>query len=375
LRRLNIDQGYLANARSDIYQVEFQFKQAGDSVPPNEATQRQRAYVSTLYAHGESAKHGHIQFIAVDPPSWFLNAGDASGKVYRGKISDVIKRVVDDYSDGITIEVGESRDSTHNRWWMMRQDPKTFILSMLDWASAVSAKKSQWIVEVDDRTMRVQEQADIQSQNMGLYTYNAERGKDSIVAWELLADNALSVVNSKLVTQGMSAVSGQYLDLIQDPMELATVAKDSTAPKERLKAKVGPNQSFTKPPDAKPEHATVVGWSSIPAIPEAYSAGDIGKPYSDYIDGRARTMFLNMAPMAMRAKFRVVGHGVYSSGRGLGSNTITVNWMDADQTPYFMAGNWIVTGFHHIARIGRLWITDLYCSRLDWDANATAVPK
>lgn len=365
IKRLLIEQEYFKKARSQIFRCQFRLKWRGTE---DNQTYLQSAHIIALQATGGSADAAEIEFIGVDPPSWYLNAGDASGAAYKGSVSDVIAQVVSEYAPNVTLEHSETDDSKDNRWWMMGMDPKSFIQSLLDWSCALTKNKTQWIVAMDDTYMQIMAQDEMPSENVAFYT-GANMGKRAgdIREWELVADNALSIVNAKLVTQGVSTVSGQWLDMDTEPDKC--VVKDSNTDK-KYKASTSSKKSFTKPPDGGPPD---IGFTAITSVPEVGSAGDIGKKYSDYIDGRPRAMFLNMANMVMRCRFRVIGHGVYYGGIGLGVNTITVQWMDADGVPFFLSGNWIVYGFDHIYLEGE-WTTDVYCARLDYDAAAVAVP-
>lgn len=366
LKKFLIELEYFRKARSTVFRATFRLRWPDT----DNQTPWQVAYVISLHAEGATADLGTLRFTAIDPPSWHLNAGDASGKVYRGKTSDAIKQVVQDYAPGIGLDITSTTDSDRNQWWMMRQDPKTFISSMLDWSCSLTPRQTQWIVSMDGTDMRIKEQAEISSDNVGFYRGpHRNTAEPHVQNWEVLADNALSLVNTKLVTQGISAISGQYLDRITDAGEQKLFVKDARTP-NKYKARASVEKAFTKPPDAGPPR---VGWTAIHGIPEVYSAGDLGKKYDEYIDGRPRAMWLNMANMVQRVRFSVLGHGIYYNCEGLGTNTITIQWLDIDNNPFFLAGNWIIYGFWHQFRPA-IWLTHLYCARFDWDAAAIAVP-
>lgn len=365
-KKLLIDAEYLLRARSNVFRCRFRLKWPG----ADNATVLQTAHITSLRATGTDADKADLEFMGIDPPSWFLNTGDSSGRAYRGKVSSVISQVIADYAPGITATVSETTDSDANTFWMMRMDPKTFITSLMDWSSSLTRNKTQWFIGVNNNTMYVKEQADIKSENVGFYM-GPHGGKEAAVIrqWELLGENAMSIMNSKLVTQGISAVSGQFVDRVTDAAQAIAYVKDSNTPK-KYKAKVDASKSYTAPPDGGPQR---VGWTVVPAIPELYSAGDIGRRYSDYLDGRARALWLHVINMTMRCRFRTIGHGTYSSSLGLGTNTVTVQWLDVDGKPFLLSGNWIVYGFEHIY-VTSMWQTDIYCARLDHDAVAVPVP-
>jgi len=366
LKRFLVELQYFRQARAAILKASFRLSWPGtDNVTP-----WQTAYIIDMDATGSDADIGHLKFTGVDPPSWFLNCGDASGKVYSGRISQAIKQCVADYAPDIALDITDTTDSDQNKWYMMRQDPKTFISSLLDWSSSLTPRRGQWIVTTDDTDMAIKEQLDIPSNNVGFYHGpRGPGGNAHIIDWEMLANNALSIMATKLVASGISAVSGQYLDRVTDAAQATVFAMDSLT-SSKYKANVGEEKAFAKPPEGGPP---TVGWTAIQSIPEVYSAGDIGKRYDSYIDGRARLLYLNMLNMVQRARFQVFGHGIYYNCRGLGTDTVTIDWLDIDKRPFFLAGNWILYGYWHKFVPGQ-WFTHLYCARLDWNALATAVP-
>lgn len=366
-----IDEGYLEETRTKPVTIKFQLLQGPDGKFPETATRSQTAVVMSLQAIGGPADIANVELIAIDPPSWYLNRGDASGLSFKGRVDQVVKQVVEFYAPGINVEVGRTTDSEYNRWWMMRQDPKTFLSSLADWSSAITQRKTQWLFQMDGERLIIKEQGAMPSKQRGFYRYFSG-GIDTIRSVDIKADNALSLVQSMLVTAGTAAVSGHYLDRITDPRKRKVYVKDSTTSDKQI-ARVNSEQSFTKPEES---YNSVAGWSAVTSIPEPYSAGDLGLQYDDYIDGRARGMWLNMTNALLRACFRVIGHGEWSSTEGLGVDTVFIKWTAgrrAEGKEYWWAsGTWLVYGFHHVVSLGE-WYTDLYCSRFDHDAAAKKV--
>ncbi len=275
-----IKEGYFKEARNRPIQIKFQILAHSKGVYPGSATRLQTAIMLALDVKGEASDIAFIEFVAIDPPSWYLNMGDASGAVWKGRVDQVIKQVINQYAPLVQADVGKTVDSDQNKWWMLRQDPKTFLSSLMDWSSSITQQKTQWLIEVDGYSMTVKEQAAFTSRQRAFYRYFADRDIDTIQKVSLRADNALSVVQTKLVTAGLAAISGQYLDKITDEGEQKVFAKDSNTENKQI-AKTNDSQSFVKPPDAGP---TQVGWSAVTAIPEIYSAGDLGLRYDEYID-------------------------------------------------------------------------------------------
>lgn len=368
-----VEEGYFRETRTRPVFVQFQIKAGSDGKFPNSATRVQTAIMLELKADGGAPDEGLLEFIAMDAPSWYLNMGDASGRVWKGRVDQVISQVVEQYAPGVTAEVGRTTDSPQGRWYMMRQDPKTFISSLLDWSSSITQKKTHWLVASDGLDLIIKEQGQIASKQRAFYRFMENQDHDTVLHWEFLSDNALSVVQSKLVTQGLSTVSGQYFDKITDEAERIVFAKDTNTTNKQI-ARVKEDRTFTKPPDAGPPR---VGWSSISAIPEYHSSGDIGLRYDEYVDGRARGLWLNMMNALVRVKLECLGHGEWSDCRGLGVDTAFVRWTsdpgsDGADKYWWMTGNWIVYGFHHRVSRGK-WYTDVYCARFDHDAVSKRV--
>lgn len=367
-----IKNGYFTGSRTKPVPVQFQILSGIDGKFPQSATRSQTAILTSLHADGDSADKSELQFVAIDPPSWHLNCGDGFGGVFKGRVDEVIRQVVEKYAPSVNLDIDRTVDSQHNKWWMMRQDPKTFINSFLDWSSAITQQKTNWILASDGYNFSIKEQAALTSKQRGFYRYLDDLNHDSIKSWEYLSDNALSAIQTKIITQGISSISGQYLDISTDQREEKVVASDKTTSSKQV-AKTTSSQSFTKPQGEPPN----VGWTSIPAIPEIYSSGELGLAYNEYVDGRPRGLWLGLTNMLMRVMFRVVGHGEWSDCNGLGVDTVFIRWTqgrsDDDATKYWwMTGNWLVYGFHHkVTRAN--WYTDLYCARFDHDSEAQKV--
>jgi hypothetical protein len=377
-----IDSGYFQNTREAGKGVKINFQlrwgPENEAKYPESATRKRVACLLTLKHSGaDGSDKGLLEFLAIDPPSYYLNIGDAGGQAYRGKASSVIKQVINEYAPMIQANVGETVDSAENKWWIHRQDPKTFISSIIDWSASITKNKTHWIFNPNDFKLDLKEQAEFQSKQRAYYTLLADQNHSDIKSWDLVADHGLSITQTKLITQGISAISGQYLDRITDPNEQKLFVKDSTTVNKKI-AKTGQDRSFTKPPDDVNAGPPRVGWSSISGIPEIWSAGDLGIKYEDYLDGRPRGIYLNMINSLMRVKFRVMGHGEWTDCNGLGSDTVYIDWTKGktngsdNRTHYWMTGNWLIYGFHH--KLTRaFWYTDIYCARFDHDSMSKKV--
>jgi len=362
-------QFYLRKGRREETLVKFKIQWKG-----LEPTEERIAVMSDLDARG-TAEGGTLTFIAIDPPSYYLNAGNSDGSMFKGRIGGkegVISQVIKKYCPSdIIAEIGETEDNKENKWWMMRQDPKTFIASLLDWSSSVTQKKTHWIVASRNKKIIIKEQSEFEGKDFGIYEYNVNApGANDIWRFEFLADNSVTAMQTKLLTQGISAISGQFLDKITDKGDENVVyVKDVNTPNKR-NTQFKQDRGFAKPVKDLNADAgiTTSGATNIIAIPE-HNAGDVGLPYNKYVDGRARGMFLNMLNLVMRLKIRISGERAMDDSTLLGVSKCYLNWLDADLTPYFLSGPWLIYGFHHVIDVAA-WNTDLYLARLDFDASA-----
>jgi hypothetical protein len=276
---------------------------------------------------------------------------------------------------------------------MMRQDPKTFLASLLEWSSPFTKHKTSWLVSngqdeaektitlniEESYTSSLEYPVEIDGEEGPLVLVYGGGGTPNINKWELLADNFLSALNLKLITSGLSASSGEYFDRITDKKEEQVYIKD-----ENTNGKVNPNitsqQGFTKP---KSEDGVTTGtgslrstskrgWTHMISTPEVYSAGDIGAKYSRYIDGRIRQKYIEMLNLLMRIKVSANGQARLFDSTELGRTKATLRWMKPDKEsggskPRFLDGDWLIYGWHH-KLVGGDWDTDVYLARLDWDA-------
>ena len=363
------------------------------------------ALVSSTDAVGRAGAGGSFEFIAVDIISYYINAGDCSGKAYKGKIGGekgVIMQVLNDYLPdkvgqyNILKSVDET-DDQENYYWMMRQDPKTFIASLLDWSSSFTKKQTHWVVTSgeggDDQKAVKIEVRESWNANLEYPSKLPFEGSDGpfvlsygegptpvadIIKWELLLDNFMSAFNTRVATSGISMTTGEYMDRITDKSTALKekhlfVLDDNTS--NKLRAKISAKEGFTKPvlDGGAPVSRTEKGWTHITAIPEIYSGGDIGYKYIRYIDGRARQMYISMLNMLMRLKITIRGEPRLYDSTELGRTKATLRWYkvgDNGPEPRFLDGDWLIYGWHH-RLFGGKWETDLYLSRLDFDSLGT----
>jgi hypothetical protein len=81
---------------------------------------------------------------------------------------------------------------------------------------------------------------------------------------------------------------------------------------------------------------------------------------------------MNMLHLVMRLKLVIKGEPRFYDSTQLGRSYVSVFWPDVDGQFYFMHGNWIVQGWHHVMTKEK-WETRVYISRLDWNAAAKVI--
>lgn len=351
--------------------LECKFKIGWDG---GDEMEEMKAWVTDAAAVGGVHANSETEIVAIDPPSWALNAGFADGKVYKGCVSDVIKRVCDDYKQSSgTIsapnltKITETKDDKNNKWWMMRQDPKTFIQLLLDWSSSVTKKKTNWVVNAKNDQLHIVEQADLDQNDFKDYlvsrVFEVKRSSD-VHEVSVQSDVLMNFWQTKLITQGISAISGKYLDkTIKSVKKKVEVYDENT--ESKIDAKSTSDESFKKPSSDEPHG----GWASdILAVPE-HNAGDIGVIYEDYIDGRPRQMFIGQLSLMHRIRLKVDGDADVRDPLGLEATIVNLLWKNEKDEPYWLGGKWIVYGFHHMVT-RQYWWTYLYLRRFDVDSSA-----
>lgn len=367
------EKDYFKIARKEPAYVYFRFKSGmgNDLRIPEDSTKIQTAIITHFEYFTPTDDRTYIKIVAIDPPSYFLNMGDASGKSYQGRIDQVITKVVNQYAPQINFSMKQTKDNELNRHYMMRQDAKTFIMSLLEWSAPFNNTKTNWLINVDGMDMSIVDQGSMTPVNRGYYKRYADEEYDMIMDAKTESNNALKLASVKMYSAGSSSTKGDYIDKINDPKEIKTVVRDATT-ENKIIPFVDEFYSYKKPSDSPSTGPPMIGSTYVSPIPEYFSSGDIGLDYVDYIDGRARTDYLTLINSVVKSKLRVVGHGNYINTVGLGVDTIFINWQKTiDHTDsemnFWMFGHWIVYGFRHKLYAGK-WFTELYIYRADEDA-------
>ncbi len=349
-----------------------------DGVYPESATNPQVGIivgVKSLFERGDSV----LEITAIDPITHALTTGDAGGRAYRGNIAEVITNVVSDFGRPVAgkspeVDVTNFSGSDDMSWHMYRQDPKTFISSLLDWSVSLTDTKTRFLIGIDGNKLSIQEQGKMPTKRRGYYQKHMAQG-DTIYDHKIFANNYVSTVDNKLVTQGAASTNGFYLDRVNDPSETFTVVSDRTT-QNKYVPKVAVTRSFAKANSTPGKTTPYSGSTTVMAIPELLATGEMGIPYENYIDGKARNEYFKVANNGLRMILRVFGHGEYYNTMGLGADTVFVamqNMSTSTELSYFWnTGAWIVEGFHHKLTNDN-WYTDLNLLRLEQNASGRKV--
>lgn len=359
---------YLRDARRKPLRVSFKLKHITGGDQGKLETVERIAFMTNLEAKvpdgGQTA--GFFEFIAIDPPTWYLNRGDADGSVWKGSVSDVIKNVISQYAPGIQIEISDTIDSSTNIWHMMRQDPKTFIMTLLDWSASVTNNKTNWVVASVDEKIIIKEQAELVGQDLGEYAANVDYPSAlNIISWERQDNNYLTNIQTKIMTAGISAVSGLYCDNICPVTADDVLVFDENTPNKK-NVRLNNDQGFIKPKEVD------IGWTMVRSIPED-SAGSVGIQYRKYIDGRARALYIGILDVLNRLKIKIHGSTKFDDSSLLGASTVYCTWTNSQYEPWTHNGNWMVYGFEHVFTPNKEWYTYLYINRKDVDASADII--
>lgn len=371
--------GYFENTRKRPMYVHFFLAsgaKGGDWKIPRERTRIQEAIVSHVEYHTPEDDATYLSFVAIDPPSYFLSIGDGGGEVYRGNISGVIEKVVKEYAPEIEVKVEKTIDSELNYFYMLRQDAKTFITSLLEWTVPFNQSKTLWLNQIDGKKLYIESQGKITPRNRAVYNRKNGENVDLISKADMETNNSFRQIAVKLFSYGTDVRSGQYLDKTNDKNELFTVAKDSTTQTKQF-PKIEELHSFKKPDDSPNTRAPQSGSTYISPMPEYFSSGDIGLEYKEYINGRAKNTYLNVNNSIITCKIETRGHGEFIDTFGLGVDTIFIDWKkprlgSVEYENYWMYGYWTVYGFEHSLSAGR-WYTRLYIARPDQDCKAVII--
>lgn len=411
----DIISGVLKKARRDpMYPVPIKFRirwNNGDSTPWRVAA------MSNLYGVQYGGRSGSFEFIAIDPVSWYLNWGDASGGLFKGRIggSDgVIMKCLNKYlpEDFYGFKIVKEVDDTieaESQYWEMRQDPKTFIMSLLDWSSSLTKNRTNWIVSSGQTLGTQQGDADTPPPYGGEIKISIKEGFSNklqppaassplpnatgggkggplsfkmpidTIGSQVLFDSMLVTSAAKLTTGGISTVSGEYLDMYIDEKQENVWVHDGNTDK-KMNVRIESNQGFDTPAlhiatpsgysndAAKSENR---GFTTIKSVPE-FSGGDLGMPYKLFMDGRARQTYINLLDMVMRMRVDVRGEPRLHDSNDLGRSFIRLDWKDQDGEDQVFHGPWMLFGWHHVLIAGMVpgWKTNMFIYRLDHDAQA-----
>ena len=369
LKSLNVDSGYFRSAMACKFKARCRLR-AVRPVVENE-TPWIDFFVTSLVDTANSSERAAFVFTAIDQPSWYLCANPASGKAYRGSISDVVRQVATEFAPGIVVNVDDTIDNRQNVWYLNRQSPKNLIMRLIDFGSSVSSIKGRVVVSSGSpNILNVVDQSKIKSTDRGFFCWSSRDGKNKtpIFSYDAVKKNSWSRLISEVYTSGISITTGQFLDQVTDSEGMYTKVDDKMT-STKINVKVPIDRAFSKPNESDPPE---IGRTYVEPVTPIYSAGDLGLKYRDYISGKGRQMYLDAQYDINKLIIHTVGQGGFFDGTGLGADTVTIEFIDAAGLPFYIHGQWIVMGFRHSCNRGQ-WRTSLYLSRLSYDSAAKIV--
>lgn len=315
-----------------------------------------------------------------------LSFAFASGKAYKGRISDVLGKVIQEHTS-IKYSITPTLDNKENYWYMMRQRPPRFIRQLMEYGTMFTKSKTQLVYGVRqyaakekiEPLINIAPQGEIKPVNLGMYM------NPSIQQMFAIGNEDYIATINKIASSGISTLTGDYIDIKTDPKELYCIVKDSNT-SNKITAGYPPPHGYVKQNDAV---GFLKGTSAMRTEPELYSDGSLGYEYKDYIRNGITNTFLNHTYNLMHARFEFPGIGLLDNTIGLGTHTIFILFKKPDTSGvppidkvlddpdgpsqyHIWTGNWTIMGFEHRWSIdAKIWRTVVDCVR--WTTNASAV--
>lgn len=327
-----------------------------------------------------------IDFEAISTADYQLSYATASGKAYKGRISQVIEQVIAEHST-VPCKVIPTLDSKENYWYMMRQRPPRFIRQLMEMGTMFTKSNTQMVYGVKEYApsekieplISICPQGERKPQPMGRYK------NTTIFEFQSIGNEDFIALQNKISCSGISSTTGEYIDVKSDPKELYSIVKDSNTSAKITAGYPSPN-GFIKQNEAI---GFMKGTYALKTPPELYSDGCVGYMYRDYIRNRSVNQYMNSVYNLMHARFNVFGIGLMDNTIGLGTDTIYIDFDRADdkgiptedaaleeaegpgQTHHW-TGSWTLMGFEHTWNIdAKSWLTTVDISRFTTDAKAT----
>lgn len=326
-----------------------------------------------------------VEIEVIDPASWYLNRGDAEGTAWKGKIGGtdgVISQIIKTYatkgsekspnSPVEKVDVSDTIDNDQNIWYMMRLDPKTFILTLMEWSSQLTVDQTPWIVQSQDDFINIKEMSKLKPPkdhngdefvNRPIEVNTDHLGRSEVVTngITVLNNSLLTIMQTRLFTAGISSVTGKYVDEKTDRDSVQTYDVNTS---KKWNVDIENDRGFAKPAEDD-------DWSTfIKSTPE-HNNGDVGVLYWNYISGRPRDYFMKLLYTVMRLKVKIYGDPNFDRVDIFGPSSVFLKMssLDSEKTgePFYLSGPWMVYGFDHILS-EKKWETNLYLSRLDYDS-------
>lgn len=368
-------QDYFKNSKPGPYKMNFRVRYRDSDV----STPWSFCYITACRIIGPRSNYSEVEFIGVDPVTWWLNNGTVSGRAYKGTIGGR-KGVIAQYcnelfadDDSISVDITDSKDSP-NIYYPMRLSPSEFVDSLLYWSSSFTPQATAWTKNVISTNSGSNNSGDVKyvfdvSDHAGSSSFNAVAQIDydagDVYDWSCLAHNFIFNASSGIMSSGISAATGTYYDKVNKSQD--TIINDQNT-ENKINVEFKQNRGFIFDPSFD-------GVSRISRTIPEFNDGKLGD-FGQYISGVARNEYIKVKDESLMIRLRLRGSAVFDDTLGLITDGIYISKTgdDAglDNNDFFLNGKWLLAGWHHMIK-SHIWYTDIYAYRLNQNANAQRI--
>ena len=387
-----IEQDYFKIAKTQPLYVDFQFKDtSGNTTVPDNATPLRTAIVTNMEFLQGPFEKGLAEITAVDPVTYFLSTSFGDGGVLVGRLDQALAELFKREVQYVDVTIAKFRGSDAMRWYLLRMDYKTFLMNMLEYGAGLTYDQTGILLETDGFTLNITTQGQNPSRQRRFYSWGQGQ-PNTVLTGQITSNNSQFVTAGAISSAGTPSTFKAYFSNDNESTFNGTpifkyCVVDESYTKEKQIPKVPMEGSFLGPDlnalnDAvvspKAQNALGIGMTNMKAMPEMYSGGEVGVPYQDYLDGKARAYYYGLLNNELKGVITVPGDGEFADTKGLGVDTVYIRWTVPPNTgegPYWANGNWCVYGFRHSFKVSKGWLTDIYISRFDSNATGKQVPS
>lgn len=381
-----IENAYFEIAKTEPLYINFQFKDTSGKVSvPDTATPLRTAIVTNMEFLQGPFEKGQAEITAVDPVTYFLSTSFGDGGVLVGRLDQALTKLFNNELRFVDTRVAKFRGSDTMRWYLLRMDYKTFLMNILEYGAGLTYDQTGILIQTDGSNLNITTQGQTPSRQRRFYSWG-QGAANTVLTGQITSNNSQFVTAGAISSAGTPSTYKAYFSSDNESklngtqvFKYCVVDETYTAAKQVPKLSAG--TSFLGPDQAaladavvnpKSQNALGIGMTNLKAMPEMYSGAEVGVPYQDYLDGKARAFYFGLLNNELKGVITVPGDGEFADTMGLGVDTVYIRWAlpnVGNQGPYWGNGNWCVYGFRHTFKISKGWLTDIYVSR--WDTNAT----